>query len=231
MNSTIHRDLLERVRAYKIPPAAAELLKVHPPLIIAGVTASGKDSVAKRLIETSNYREVVTHTTRMPRPGEVHAQHYHFVNEAEMLELAASGQMVELQDIHGGNVYGTSIAAYKTVLGAGYKPLLIIDIQGTEEIIRQVPTLSVYFLIPPSFNDWITRLDGRGHMTHTEKSRRFRSAKSELEKALTNRKFIILVNREVNDTARQITHIGADDPAKRRAHEIARQLIEELGSY
>src|SRR3990167_7928620 len=148
--SDIRQQLLEEVKKYTMPVAAAAFLAENPPLIICSVTASGKNTVANHIIATTDYRETVSHTTRPPRAGETNGQHYWFVNEAKMLALVRSGGFVEIKAIHGQTIYGTSINAYKLVLNDGYKPLLVIDVQGVEEISQAVPALRPYFILPPS---------------------------------------------------------------------------------
>lgn len=231
MAQSTHSDLLDATRQYKIPPTGAELLAKHPPLILAGVTASGKDAVAERIIQTSSYRGVVTHTTRLPRPGEIAGQHYHFVSEDQMLELIHKNEMIEVQDIHGGTVYGISIASYQQVIDAGYEPLLIVDVQGIEEISKYVHGLRPFFILPPSFETWTERLDKRGHMSHVEKSRRFRSAREELEKALRQARFVLVINRDVSEAASEILRGSTDGPSQHHGHELIQLLIDHIKTY
>src|SRR5438105_509760 len=133
MQSSLHHALLDKVRNYQVPDKAVKLLEKYLPLILVGATASGKTAIAQYLEENSNYRRIITHTTRAPRPDEQHEMDYWFVNEAEMLQLLESEAMIEVKAVHGDTVYGTSIAAYEVTVAAGDKPLLAIDIQGTEE--------------------------------------------------------------------------------------------------
>lgn len=231
MDPQIHSQLLDKIRSYTIPQSAISLLSQNPPLIIAGVTASGKDAVLRQITETSNYRQVVTHTTRPSRPGEQNAQHYHFVSEEQMLELANNIQFVEMQNIHGGTIYGTSIQAYQDVVQAGHKPLIRIDVQGIEQLSRHIHGLRAYFLLPPSFEIWQERLEKRGHMSHTEKIRRFRSAKDELERVLRHPGFILIVNQDVPATATEILRGATDMVSQHKRRELAQQLLDHIRAY
>ncbi|HEY5549589.1 MAG TPA: hypothetical protein VIK37_00030 [Candidatus Saccharimonadales bacterium] len=225
---SIHSQLLEKVRDYRMPPAARDLLNAHLPLVIVGITASGKSSVTDYIKQTSDYRQVITHTTRQPRPGEVHGQHYYFISDEDMIKMMADEALVEVQTIHSHEVYGISLSAYQTVLKGGYKPLLIIDVQGVEEISQYVPKLRPVFLLPASFDEWMRMLEKRGRMSHAERLRRMHSAHAELEKVLEKEKFFFVTNRDVPSTARDILGDVHDHASQRRGRETAQLLIDRL---
>ncbi|HSX18457.1 MAG TPA: hypothetical protein VLE51_03830 [Candidatus Saccharimonadales bacterium] len=229
MDESIHTRLLEKAREYHTPQAARDLLATHPPLIITGITASGKDSVSKYISETSElYREVVTHTTRPPRAGEVHTQHYHFVTEEDMLKLVEREEMIEVKLIHGETFYGTSINAYRDVVNSGHRPLLVIDVQGVDEITKYIEHARPIFLLPPSFNAWIERLEKRGRMSHPERLRRMNSARVELEKTLNSNLFVLVVNHDIPRTAHEILSDAHDYSIQHHNRETALLLIEHL---
>ena len=223
-----HSQLLEKVRDYKMPQAAQDLLAANPPLVIAGITASGKNSVARYLAETSEYRHVITHTTRQPREEAADAHEFHFVNDERMLELIDSRAMIEAKEVHGDTVYGTSIKAYQDVVQAGHKPMLIIDIQGVEDINKYITNLRPYFLLPPSFDDWMRMMEKRGRMSHSERLRRMHSALDELESVLKRGRFTMLINQDIPQTAKTIEADAHDFSVQHKSREIAEQLVERL---
>src|SRR4051812_7112010 len=186
----LHNELLEASRNYKMPAAAIELLAKSSPLIISAITAGGKTTVAQRIIEKSLYRHVVTHTTRPMRPDEVNGVNYWFVSEEEMLSMIRSGSFVETQPVHS-DIYGASIKAYKTVIEAGHKPMMTIDVQGIQEIITGIPDIKPIFILPPNYEAWVERLEGRGAMSHTEKSRRLLSAQQEIKTVMNDPHFVL----------------------------------------
>lgn len=76
-------------------------------LIITGKTASGKDTLIKRVLEKyPNFKKVLTTTSRIPRPGEITGIDYNFIPEGEFLEKAKKGDFLEYVR-YGGNYYGT----------------------------------------------------------------------------------------------------------------------------
>jgi guanylate kinase len=221
-------ELLEKVRIYKMPPAAQELLAANPPLVIAGITASGKNSVVRYLTDTSDYRQVITHTTRQPREEDAEAHEYHFVNDEQMQALIEAQAMIEVKEIHKESIYGTSIKAYQDVLAAGYKPVLIIDIQGVEDLSSHLTNLRPYFLVPLSFDDWIRMMEKRGRMSHSERLRRMHSARDELERAIRSEHFTLLINQDIPQTAKTISAGIRDRSMQQKALDAASQLLERL---
>lgn len=231
MEDSLHSQLLAKVRSYKMPETAVKLLEQHPPLIIAGITASGKDAISTELEKIGHCKGVVTHTTRPKRPGEISGEHYWFVDESEMLRLLNEEAFIEAKAIHGETIYGPSLKAYQNVLNTGQKPLLAIDVQGVNEIIKKVPSSRPVFILPPSFSVWMERLGGRGAMSHVERSRRLRSAQKELEEALRNQRFMLIVNREIPSTAREILRGATDSRTQNENRLLIQQLIEHTRTY
>jgi guanylate kinase len=231
MADAVHTQLIEAVRTYHIPPEATALLTAHKPLVIVGATGSGKDAITDYVESSSQFREVVTHTTRPPRHDDQNGINYWFVNKAQMLRLLNGHQMIEAKLIHGDTVYGISIGAYKKVIADGYNPILVIDVHGVEDISKHVPGLQAAFILPPSFEVWMERLDKRGHMSHVEKARRLQSAKAEIEHVLRSRHFNLYVNRDVHIAAQEILR-GAVIPSEQHHNrELAQQLLDHIRAY
>jgi len=229
--SELHHQLLEAVEKYHMPEAALELLQKNSPLIISGITASGKNSILDYIQRSSDWRHVITHTTRRPREGEKNGENYWFVDEPGMMGLLNSQAMVEANAVHGDTIYGTSIEAYQKVLTGGHKPLLIIDVQGVEQIITQVHGLRPIFLLPPNSQAWMDRLNKRGLMSHVERLNRLRSAQEELETALQSKHFTLIVNDEINVAAHQILS-GVVSPAVQEFNrDLSKRLIEHSRAY
>lgn len=228
MKDTRNR-LLAAVRDYKMPSAATALLNQNPPLIISAVTASGKNTVANYILNNqSKYRETVSHTTRSPRQGEIDGTHYWFVNELKMLELVQGQAFIEVKAIHGQTIYGTSIESYKKVIRRGHKPLLVIDVQGVETISQAVPLLRPYFILPPSYEEWMNRLHSRGVITEADKAERITSARRELQTILQNPAYIVVINDKIETTAQEILSGKFDEKIQLKNHQLAKKLLDQL---
>ncbi len=229
LEESIKNQLFDEVRNYEMPDAAGDLITAHPPLILAGITASGKSSILKHILRDTTYLQVITHTTRQPRQGELQAQHYHFVDDKQMLELVKNHFMIEVQAVHGEAVYGTSIGAYQEVVRGGHKPVLIIDVQGVEVLNAHLPLVArPFFILPPDFDTWMRRLEKRGRMSHAERLRRMRSAREEIEMALKTDHFLFIVNNEVSLAAEEVISSGTDAPTQHKRREAAQMLIDHL---
>lgn len=232
MSDDIRDSLIAACQDYVFPETAVSLLSEHQPLIISGVTAAGKNTVTNYLIQHYPCERVVTHTTRQMRDGEKDGVDYHFVSEAQMLELLKNGAMIEAKLVHGKMVYGTSIEAYKATLNRGKRPVLIIDVQGVDELASHVPNLRSNFILPPDFKTWMERLDGRHVMPEEEKRERLLSAKRELTLASESPNYLLVINRDFSHTAEEIMqNIAADATHQTDSHQLAEQLLKDLSIY
>ena len=201
-------NLSEAVNTYQAPKSTRELVAENPPLGIAGPTGSGKGTVAHFLTQSANYSPTVSDTTRSPRKHndgyEVNGVQYWFISENEAADKLASGEYIEAKWVHGTTLYGTSVESYRRVVAAGRIPLLEIDVQGMEDLMEDFPTFEPILLLPPDFETWQRRLDGRGDMDLEQKIRRFGTALIEFTKPFENPRFHPVVNHEVVDTAEVI---------------------------
>ncbi|OOQ53625.1 guanylate kinase [Streptomyces antibioticus] len=143
----------------------------------------------------------VSATTRRPRPGEKHGVHYFFVSDDEMDKLIANGELLEWAEF-AGNRYGTPRAAVLERLEAGEPVLLEIDLQGARQVRESMPEARLVFLAPPSWEELVRRLTGRGTEPPEVIERRLEAAKVEL--AAEPEFDETLVNTSVEDVAREL---------------------------
>jgi guanylate kinase len=122
----------------------------------------------------------VSATTRPPRPGEVEGLHYMFVTEEEFDELVAGGELLEWAVVHGRHRYGTPRAPLLAALATGREALLEIDLQGARQVRDSWPSARFVFLAPPSHDELVRRLVGRGTETEEQRARRLRTADAEM---------------------------------------------------
>ena len=219
-----------------MPKKAQELLLNHPSLNISGPTGAGKGTMAQHLTQTGNYVPVVSDTTRAPRVFgngyEVNGVHYWFIDAETALEKLDDGAYIEAKLVHGDTLYGTSIDSYERVVASGRTPILEIDVQGMEDLMAAAPGFESILLLPPSFEVWEQRIDGRGDMDHDNKARRFKTALLEYSKPLQNDNFYPVINTEVLETAKIITS-GAykTDSYRTEALALAKELYTATKNY
>lgn len=149
--------------------------------MLAGPTAVGKGTVSTYVRE--HHPDVwlsVSATTRAARPGEVDGVHYHFVDDARFDQMVAADELLEWALVHGRARYGTPRRPVEEALAGGRAALLEIDLQGARQVRRTMPGALFVFLAPPSWDELVRRLVGRGTETAEERGRRLTTARDEL---------------------------------------------------
>ncbi|MGF0172944.1 guanylate kinase [Streptomyces sp. R11] len=170
--------------------------------VLSGPSGVGKSTVVAHM--RKEHPEVwlsVSATTRKPRPGEQHGVHYFFVTDEEMDKLIANGELLEWAEF-AGNRYGTPRAAVLERLEAGEPVLLEIDLQGARQVSESMADAQLVFLAPPSWEELVRRLTGRGTEPPEVIARRLDAAKVEL--AAEPEFDVTLVNTSVEDVAREL---------------------------
>lgn len=148
--------------------------------IISAASGTGKTSLVKALLaQTQGIGVSVSHTTRKPRPAEVNGQDYHFVDHTQFENMIGAGDFLEHAEVFG-NYYGTSEAAVKERLNAGQDVILEIDWQGAQQVRRLMPECVGIFILPPSRDALLSRLQGRGSDAPEVIQRRMDEAVSEM---------------------------------------------------
>lgn len=171
--------------------------------IISGPSGVGKGTVCAKLRELRPDIHIpVSLTTRQPRPGEIDGISYHFVPEHRFREMAASGQLLEHAVVHGRYSYGTPRKDVADAIAAGRDVLLEIDIQGARQVKRNLPEAKLVFIAPPSWEELVKRLEGRGTEDASQVERRLTTARVELE-AQEEADFVV-VNDRIEDTAQAL---------------------------
>jgi len=185
------------------PGSAAVATPVHSRLtVLSGPSGVGKSTVVAELNRTCPGIWIsVSVTTRRPRPGEVDGREYHFVDDGEFDRLVADGALLEWAQF-AGNRYGTPREPLNAKLEAGVACLLEIDLAGARQVKRAVPDPRLVFLAPPSWDELVRRLTGRGTESAEVMDRRLAAAREEL--AAAGEFEVTLVNTSVQDVCRQL---------------------------
>jgi guanylate kinase len=163
----------------------------------------GKGTVVARL--AAEHPEIfvsVSATTRPPRPGEVHGQHYLFVSDDEFDAMIADGALLEWAVVHGTHRYGTPRGPVLDALAAGRPALLEIDLQGARQVRASWPEATFIFLAPPSWQELVRRLVGRGTESAAEREARLATARAELA-AQAEFDFVV-VNGEIGQAVKDL---------------------------
>jgi guanylate kinase len=117
----------------------------------------GKDTIVSRLLAIDPHLVLSrSWTTRAPRPGET-AESYDFVDRDAFLARAEHGGFLESAE-YLGNLYGTPWPDP----GEQRDVVLVIEVQGAQQVLEKVPDALLIFIVPPSQDAQAARLRARG---------------------------------------------------------------------
>jgi guanylate kinase len=152
---------------------------------LSGPSGSGKSTVIQRLLENppGPLRLSVSATTRPLRPGEVEGRDYYFWTRDRFEKELASGAFLEHAVVHGTNYYGTLKNEVEPYLARGEGVVLVIDVQGAEQVRARRPDHVSVFLLAPSMEEYERRLRARGTEDDATIRRRLQTARAELAHA------------------------------------------------
>ncbi|PIS10354.1 MAG: guanylate kinase [Bdellovibrio sp. CG10_big_fil_rev_8_21_14_0_10_47_8] len=152
-------------------------------ILISAPSGGGKTTLMQKLVNEYplDFQFSVSTTTRAPRAGEINGKDYHFSTMEKFQEMVEKNQFVEWAQVHN-NFYGTSKKTVQDILNSGKSAVLLVDIQGAENIRQQLPgqTLSL-FIVPPSMQILEQRLRARGTDSEQVIQNRLKNAREELK--------------------------------------------------
>jgi guanylate kinase len=157
--------------------------------LIAGPAGVGKTTLLNRLFEAERggppLIKAVSVTTRQPRAGEVDGKSYFFWDDVRFDAAVAANEFLEHAVVHGFK-YGTPARFIDEQLAAGVDVIKDIDVQGFEQIRRierfRYPRTVGIFVMPPTREDLIERLKGRGSEGQKSLETRIRNANEEMDR-------------------------------------------------
>jgi guanylate kinase len=149
--------------------------------VISAPSGAGKTTIVEAL--RRRFRDLaysVSHTTRLPRKGEMDGKAYHFVSDSTFKKMIEKGRFVEWAEVYG-NLYGTSFSAIEEKLSSGSDILLDLDTQGGENIRNRFPNSVLIFLLPPSLEILQDRLEKRATDGEQAIQRRMQDASRDIQ--------------------------------------------------
>jgi len=188
---------------------------VNPfPIVLSAPSGSGKTTVTRRLMERrTDIGYSVSCTTRAPREGEVDGVDYHFLTEAEFAARRERGDLAEWAVVHGRS-YGTLKSAVQKVLDSGRHVMMDIDVQGAAQFAAAYPTSVLIFILPPSVEELVERLQERQTEDHATLLTRLKSARTEL-RAVDGYHYVV-VNDDLDTAVDRVSSIVDAEEVKRQ---------------
>ena len=191
--------------------------------IVSAASGTGKTPLVSRLLKNHpDIRVSVSHTTRAPRPGEIHGQHYYFVDPARFQTLGGESAFLEHARVFD-NYYGTSIEGVNILREQGFDVILEIDIQGAEQVRRSLSGACSIFILPPSFEILAERLRGRATDSDEVIAKRLSKARHEIEQAFLFD--YVVVNEDLVAAEIDLLHIIKSYRLKQSSQQL---FIEQL---
>lgn len=232
-------EFKEILKDYKVSPIGRKILASTKLALLVGPSSAGRNTIIRELTKISDYHFIVSDTTRKPRTNdgvlEQNGVEYWFRSEQEFLEDLRQGLYLEAAVIHDQQVSGISIRELSIANKRGEVAITDIEIVGTQNIIKEKPDTEVFFIVPPSFEVWMQRMDGRGVVSPIEKRRRLESAVKEFEAALQADYYIFVVNDSFDHSVEYINQrmlLGEHDANRQaRDREVTERLLVETKAF
>ena len=199
-------------------------------IVISAPSGTGKTSVIKNVIKKLNREKQkskfsVSHTTRLPRKGDVDGSDYFFVSEERFMQLFEAGNFLETAEVHDYK-YGTSKDFIDENIERGVNVFLEIDVQGFEELKLKNVKFKSIFILPPSIHELMNRIQKRGLDSKTVIEKRMKNALNELTKA--KEYDYLVINDVFEDAVKELLQIVMDNAFQDVLHDKKRKMLQDL---
>jgi guanylate kinase len=202
----------------------------HEPLvlIVSGPSGSGKSTLVRELLNLPGTMLSISATTRPPRQGENDGQWYHFVSEEEFRRMADRGEFLEFARVFGKHSYGTPKKWLEEARAQKLDLVLEIDVQGADQVKRQLPDAVGIFVLPPSRQELEERIRARGQDTEDEIRTRLERARLEMQRYSAYD--YVVVNDDLAEAGRSVKAI-VQGTRCRTAHNEGRiqEILKSFG--
>jgi guanylate kinase len=233
-----HREeFMQVLDGYQPSERAKQILASMPLVILQGISGSGRNAIIDYMIAHMPYHQVVSDTTRPPkvRNGqmEVDGVAYYFRSEEDVLDDLRNGMFLEAELIHNQQISGISIRELERASSSGKTPINEVAREGVGNILAAKPDTSVFFVVPPSYEEWTRRLSSREQISQEELTNRTHSAILELQQALAADHFAFVVNHTLEQAARDIDQTlkeGTNPTRQQEGRRITQAILTRLQS-
>ena len=199
-------------------------------IVISAPSGAGKTSIIKNVIKKLNDRNSeskfsISHTTRLPRDGDIDGSDYYFVSNERFVELFEAGNFIETAEVHDYK-YGTSKDFIDENIYKGINVFLEIDVQGFQKLRSKDVEFRSVFILPPSIEELRGRIEKRGLDSEDVIEKRMKNALKELGEA---EKYDYLVINDVFDQAvDELLEIVITIGFKDYSHDKKLKILQDL---
>ena len=199
-------------------------------IVISAPSGTGKTSVIKNVIKKLNSENKkskfsVSHTTRLPRDGDVDGSDYFFVSDERFIELLKAGNFIETAEVHDYK-YGTSKDFIDENIEQGINVFLEIDVQGFQELRSKNIKFRSVFILPPSIDELRDRIQKRGLDSENVIEKRMNNALNELIKA--KEYDYLVINDVFDDAIEELLEIVRNKGFHDDSHDKKIKILQDL---
>jgi guanylate kinase len=181
--------------------------------IISAPSGSGKSTLTNDVLKlVPNLEFSISYTTRAPRGSEQNGKQYHFIPMEEFERMIDGGEFLEYAKVHG-NCYGTAREFLRQAGRKGNDLLLDIDVQGAEQIKRNLTDAISIFVLPPDRETLEWRLGNRSEDSAEVIQRRLRAAACEIEQY--EKYDYVLINDKLQEACENLRAIVLSERLRR----------------
>ena len=199
-------------------------------IVISAPSGAGKTSIIKNVIKKLNDENrkskfSVSHTTRLPRKGDINGSDYFFVSNEIFDELYEAGNFIETAEVHDYK-YGTSKDFIDENINKGINVFLEIDVQGFQKLRNRNIEFRSMFILPPSIEELRKRIQKRGLDSEDVIEKRMKNALKELVEA---EEYDYLVINDVFEQAiEELLEIVINKDFKDQMHDKKLKILQDL---
>ena len=195
---------LQKLKKEFAPPTGA--IRPGKLFVLSGPGGVGKSTITKALMDHPDFWVSVSATTRSPRAGERDGVDYFYISDDEFNRRISANEFLEWAEF-AGNKYGTPITEVHEKLAKGLNVILEIEIDGARQVRKSSPSAQLIFIAPPSWEELVKRLEGRG--TDSDERRAERLALAQEEMAAQSEFDYVVVNDQLDRVIAQLVSLAA----------------------
>ena len=200
-------------------------------IVISAPSGAGKTSIIKNVIKKLNNENKeskfsVSHTTRLPREGDIDGNDYFFVSNERFAELYEAGNFIETAEVHDYK-YGTSKDFIDKNINQGINVFLEIDVQGFQELRSKNIEFRSVFILPPSIEELRARIQKRGLDSAGVIEKRMKNALKELSEAEEYDYLVIndIFEHAIEELLEMVINNGFKDHTRDKKLKILQDLL------